>query len=131
MPDAQAILPRTVLVIDDEDGVRSVATRMLQRSGYHAVAQPDGQAGVAWYREHIAEVWCVLLDLSMPGMSGEDALREIRSLAPTVHVVLMSGLGALDMSRRFGHLARVAFLEKPFNLVSLRELVGQIAALGD
>ncbi len=129
MPDDQATPARIALVIDDEDGVRSVATRMLERSGYPAVGHADGRTAVEWYREHLGEVWCILLDLSMPGMNGDEALRELRALAPQVPVALMSGVGALDMQRRFGHVERVVFLEKPFSLASLRDTIAQLAAL--
>ncbi len=131
MPDDNAAPARIALVIDDEDGVRSVATRMLERSGYPAVGHADGRSAVDWYRQHHGEVWCILLDLSMPGMSGDEALHELRTLAPQVPVALMSGVGMPDMQRRFAHLERVVFLEKPFNLASLRETIAQLAVLSE
>lgn len=120
MQDQPNSTPRTVLVIDDEDGVRLVATRMLERSGYMVRACGDGQAGVDWFSAHSAQIWCVLLDLSMPGLSGEATVQALRAIRPEVLIVLMSGQGLPDMQQRFGHLQPDALIEKPFTLAALR-----------
>lgn len=109
-----ATLKQTVLVVDDEIGVRSVAASLLERAGIHVLAASDGQAGVEVFRAHAQAISTVLLDLTMPHMSGEEALRQIRAIRPGVHVVIMSGYDESDLQSRFVGLAPVEFLQKPF-----------------
>jgi len=105
-----------VLVVDDEEGIRDFARLTLERAGFRVIAAVDGLAGLDAFHEHREELRLVLLDLTMPRMGGEEALREMRALRPDVPVVLWSGYGQRDEP---GDPA-IPFLRKPF---SARELV--------
>jgi PAS domain S-box-containing protein len=81
-PDAAFAAAGTVLVVDDEPSVRHVTRRALERMGYSVLVAADGQAGIDLFQEHAGELACVLLDLTMPRMSGEEAHETMRRLGP-------------------------------------------------
>jgi two-component system cell cycle sensor histidine kinase/response regulator CckA len=117
-PDG-ATSPGRVLVIDDEENVRLVAARMLERRGFAVLTAADGPTGVALYESSALPVGAVLLDLSMPHMSGVEVARSLRRLDPSVRIVLMTGYAEEDARRRFAEMGVAAFLQKPFTLGDL------------
>ncbi|MBI4626673.1 MAG: CHASE domain-containing protein [Verrucomicrobia bacterium] len=117
------------LVIDDDELVRILNAQMVRSFGFEPVTASDGRAGVAAYRDNPDRFDLVLLDLIMPGLSGEDTLIALREVRPDVRVLIISGHGADDvMARHSGGSGRLAFLQKPFKRDALeqklRELVG-------
>ncbi|MBS1965116.1 MAG: response regulator [Chloroflexi bacterium SZAS-1] len=112
--------PTLVLIIEDEDAIRAVMGRMIERMGFRTLMASGGAAGIQLLTAHRDEILCVLLDLTMPGMSGEAVLAHLRQVRPDVRVVLMSGHSMEDMAQRYAHLQPTAFLQKPFNLTTLR-----------
>jgi len=117
---------QTVLVVDDEERVRSVAARLLERSGFTVLTAADGQAGVEVFRAHADTISAVLLDMTMPQMNGEETLRAIHSIRPDARIVIMSGYDEQEISGRFTGLAPAGFLQKPFTPGDLREKIRQI-----
>ena len=89
--DTQAGAGEVVLVVDDEEPLRGLARTVLERLGYRVLLARDGVEALAVVREARGRVDAVLLDLTMPRLSGRETLRELRSHAPGVVVVLMSG----------------------------------------
>jgi signal transduction histidine kinase/CheY-like chemotaxis protein len=128
LPSLLARPSSIVLIIDDEEHVRAVAARMLEQAGYTVLLAGGGAAGLEIYRVRAGQVGCVLLDLMMPGQSGEQALRELHRLDSNVRVVLMSEYDEQETAERAAELGAVGFLHKPFTIESLRAAVGQ--ALG-
>jgi two-component system cell cycle sensor histidine kinase/response regulator CckA len=118
----------TVLVVDDDDSVRSVARRILERSGYSVLLAEDGREGVRVFFEHQTEIVLVLLDLTMPQLSGTEALRQIRARCTDVPVVLMSGYGETETAEYLADQTAMGFVQKPFDVAGLRRAVQ--AALG-
>jgi PAS domain S-box-containing protein len=84
----------TILIIDDDMGVLSIARRVLSAHGYRVLTAANGAEGVACFEQHRAEVRLVLMDMTMPQMNGLDALQCIRRLGSRVPVLLSSGYGA-------------------------------------
>ena len=109
-----------MLVVDDEDGVRTLAERMVQRCGFEAVGAADGVEALRLIRQNPDRFSCVLLDLTMPKMGGEDTLRELRQLAPTLPVILCSGYQALELSERFAEQRLAGFIQKPYRLADIK-----------
>jgi CheY-like chemotaxis protein len=120
---AEPVLQRrgTVLVVDDEEVVRGVASRILGSCGFDVILANDGREGVARFGEHRAELVAVLMDLTMPAMDGVDAFREIRCLDENVPVLLMSGYNEQDAVMRFAGKGLSGFVQKPFTVEMLRE----------
>ncbi len=111
-----------VLVIDDESVVRQMARLALERFGYRVMVAADGRAGLDRLRE-TPEISLVLLDLTMPVMSGEQALREIKQLRPELPVVLSSGYTEAEALRRFEGMGLAGFLQKPYTAERLAEKI--------
>jgi len=116
----------TVLVIDDEEVVRNVTKRMLTRIGYTPLLADDGPAGVEIYRTHQAQIVCVLLDMTMPKMSGEETLRHLRDINPDARVLLMSGYSEQEASTRFNGKKVNAFMQKPYTPQDLQEKINEV-----
>jgi CheY-like chemotaxis protein len=108
-----------VLMIEDEEPVRTVTVEMLKLFGYAVEAVADGHAGVALYRENPGRFDLVLLDLVLPGLSGEQTLATLRILNPDVRVLLMSGSGERTATSRQSDDPMLGFLSKPFTREAL------------
>jgi two-component system, cell cycle sensor histidine kinase and response regulator CckA len=117
---ARAADARTVLVIDDEDLVRDVVARMIEDLGYAAVTAADGPSGLAILDRQ--PVHAVLVDLSMPRMSGADVIAAVREKRPGLPVVLCSGY---DRDRR-GPVQADAYLPKPFRIEALEQALAKV-----
>ena len=103
-----------LLVIDDEESVRDIATRMLENLGFTPLVASDGPEGLRLFGEHAPSLRAVLLDLSMPHMDGEETYRELRRLNAKVPVILMSGFSEKDLMDRFQDQDLAGFIQKPF-----------------
>ncbi len=104
----------SILVVDDDDGVRAVARSLLQRQGFEVLSATNGREALEVYAEHREQIRAVLLDLTMPVMGGEEALRRLRAADPLVRVVLMSGYSDMDVEGTFAGAGLSGFLQKPF-----------------
>jgi DNA-binding response OmpR family regulator len=91
----------------------------------------DGDEGLMLCRERGAEVGLVILDLSMPGRSGEETFRELRMVLPRVPVILSSGYGEDQAKARFSGEDLAGFLQKPYRLNTLLAEVERCLRLGD
>ena len=111
---------KRVLVVDDEDTVRSVMARMLRSFGYEAVVACNGQEAVEIFHDGRDDFRAVLLDLTMPELDGAETFREIHRLRPKLPVVLMSGYTEQDAVSKFGAAGLAGFLQKPFQPDTLR-----------
>ncbi len=105
-----------VLVVDDEAVLRQLACRALRDNGYRVLEAVDAAAGLELASAHAEELRGVLLDLTMPGMSGAQALPLLREIAPRAAVVLTSGYSA-ESARAIEGAA--AFLAKPWSPAEL------------
>jgi len=113
----------TVLLVDDEETVRSISKKLLSKLGLTVLTAEDGKQAVTLYEKHLAEIDLVLLDLTMPHMNGEEAYRAMRALDPDVKVVLASGYSESDIASRFAGKGLVGCLQKPYTLRKLRNLL--------
>jgi len=105
----------TVLVVDDEEGVRGVADALLRSMGFEVIHARDGMEALARFREAgPGSIRAVLMDLTMPHMDGTEAFRELRRLDPHCRVVLTSGYNEQDAVQGFLGKGLVAFVQKPF-----------------
>jgi CheY-like chemotaxis protein len=87
---------------------------MLQFFGFSALEASDGKEGTEIFAQHAESIVLVLLDMTMPRMNGEEALREIRRVRTDVPVILTSGYNEIEATRRFTARGLAGFLEKPF-----------------
>jgi len=115
----------TVLLVDDEDAVRDIGTRLLEQAGFAVVGAADGCEAVDYYREHCDDVSCVLLDLTMPKMGGEETFQELRKIRADVRVVLSSGFSEQEVVGRFAEGGISGFVQKPYRF---EKLVAEVEA---
>lgn len=109
----------TILVVDDEETVRTVAARHLESAGFDVVLAGDGRQALEIFGKRANDFTAVLLDLTMPHLGGEDTFRELRKIRPAVPVVLMSGFSEEDLAGRFAGRELAGFVAKPFDRDSL------------
>ena len=119
----------TVLLVDDEETIRALGKQMLERLGFSVLLAADGREGLQVFSERRDEIHCVLLDLTMPHMDGEEAFREMRRLRHDVRVILSSGYNEQEVSQRFVGKGLAGFIQKPYQLSvlekTLRRIFGQ------
>jgi PAS domain S-box-containing protein len=106
-----------VLFVDDEEGLREVGRRILERAGYQVVTAASGEEALEICRRRAGELDLVVLDLSMPGMGGAACLKELKAVAPKLKVLVSSGWG-LPEDRQGLELAS-GYLGKPYRSVDL------------
>ncbi len=116
----------TVLVVDDEETMRSTVARMMRIIGLDPVLVPDGREAVEVFRAQPERFALVLLDLTMPHMDGEQTFAELRRLRPDVRVVLMSGFNAQEALLRFPGKGLASFLQKPFTIAALSATMKEV-----
>jgi PAS domain S-box-containing protein len=116
----------SVLVVDDEELVRSLATAALTHFGYRVLEAVNGQDAVDVFRRHADEISLVLLDMMMPVMGGEEALEEIRAIRPGVPVIGSSGYSESVAKERFGGQGLASFLQKPYSARVLADRVKRV-----
>jgi PAS domain S-box-containing protein len=108
-----------ILVVDDDELVRSMAADVLLAVGYSVLTATNGQEGVEIYRQHQAEIRAVLLDMAMPVMSGREAFIELQKINPAVKVLLASGFRKDNRVEEILRLGVKDFLQKPYTITSL------------
>ena len=113
----------TILVVDDDDGVRTVATLSLERAGFRVVSARDGEECLALMRSSGSEFDAVLLDMTMPKMSGAQTCRLIALMRPELPIVLTSGYTEPDSEGRFDIRDVAGFLQKPFTPANVVRIV--------
>ncbi len=120
----------TIVVVDDEPSVRSVAVRILARHGFHTVEARDGEEALALLHEHAETVRCMLLDLTMPKLDGEQTLKVVREKAPDLPVIISSGHAADDVFARCQGLGATAYLQKPYSASAMVGVLSQVLGPG-
>jgi PAS domain S-box-containing protein len=116
----------TILVVDDEEEVRVVTRSMLEEFGFTALLAADGRQGVELFRQHAGEIAAVLLDLTMPGLSGEETLQQLLQIQPEVRVILTSGYNELEATRRFAGQGIASFIQKPYQTLVLVQKMREV-----
>jgi two-component system, cell cycle sensor histidine kinase and response regulator CckA len=112
-----------ILIIDDELFVRQAARSMLERYGYTVLEAENGREGIDLFRGANGTISLVILDMTMPVMSGDETLRNLRLIEPGVPVLLSSGYNEVEAIRRFTGKELAGFIQKPYTVVELLKTV--------
>jgi signal transduction histidine kinase len=131
VPDSSAAtgMPLTrgaILVIDDEPLVQQSIQLTLNRQDYTVLVAENAASGVETFRRMADQVSLVLLDMTMPDMSGEEALAQLQRIRPAVRVLLSSGFDETEANRRFHARGLCGFIQKPY---TARQLLQKISAI--
>ena len=112
----EAVNRGKVLVVDDEDYVRSILRGMLEKMGFEAVEAEDGDKGLAAFNAADGQIVACVIDLTMPGMAGMELLDHIRRLDDKVPVLLVSGYSRHEVRQQEAKSTNISFLQKPFTM---------------
>ena len=113
-----------VLVIDDDPAVRELVQIQLKERGFEVVGAADGNEGLRLFQE--SEFDCVLLDLSMPIMSGNLVFARLKAIAPSTPLIVMSALISDERLQSLSQIQSTNFLQKPFHEVELVHMVTEL-----
>ena len=115
---------QTVLVVDDEPIVRTMAAAALQRGGFRVRLATNGTEALDVLRTDPG-IALVILDLTMPVMTGEQALPLIKAIAPDIPILLSSGYNEAELARRFAAAGIAGVLQKPYTLAAIKSKVAE------
>jgi len=115
----------TVLLVDDEETVRSIGVVMLKKLGFTVVTANDGREALEVYKS-TPGIRFVILDLTMPRMDGEQCFRELRQLKPDISVIISSGYSEQEVAHKFTGKGLAGFVQKPYKLSALKEAIRAI-----
>lgn len=117
-----------ILIADDEESICAVGKLMLERVGFEVLTSADGREAVDVFRDNADRIDCVVLDLTMPHLNGDQAFSELRRIKPDVKVILSSGYNEQDATQRFAGKGLTGFLQKPYESVSLVAKLREVLA---
>jgi PAS domain S-box-containing protein len=130
-PSAAGTPPaRTVLVVDDDEAVRSLTAEMLEQAGFSALAAADGAESIEVLRQRAAEIDVVLLDMTMPGLSGEETYSLLLEIRADLPVIVASGYSQEDAMDRFQEPRPAGYLQKPYRLGDLKAAIERVCPGG-
>jgi CheY-like chemotaxis protein len=121
------MMPKRILVIDDEESMRQIVREMLELEGYVVETVTNGKEGLQLYLKKPHDL--VITDIFMPEMEGLETIRELHRHSPNVKIIAISGggerglLNFLSYAKRFGALRA---LEKPFSVKALLTAVSEL-----
>ena len=122
-------LGRLILVVDDEENVRTVIAELLKRAGFTVLTAADGQKALSLFRRYAREISASVLDMTMPDMGGEELYREFSRIVEHPRVILSSGYSEQEVIRELGDQRFASFIQKPYapeTLIDrLHDLIGQ------
>lgn len=125
-PGRQASGSGAVLLVDDEEAILELGRGMLEELGYSVFTAMDGVEAVEVFKGHREAIVCVILDLTMPRLDGEQTFRELQRIDPQVLVVMSSGFNEQEVTRKFVGKGVAGFIQKPYKLA---ELSGKLKAV--
>ena len=123
MVDGPDSRPR-ILVVDDEEGVREVVARILERAGFTVILAPDGTEALARFATDTT-ITAAIVDLSLPGLDGAQVAASLREARPGIGILLMSGF---EYPPDVPGSGRTVFIRKPFMPDELRGRVRELLA---
>jgi len=116
---ATASAATTVLVVEDEEMLRVAVCKMLRKKDFIVIEAADGNAALAMMRERAPEIGVILLDMTLPGISGKQLFEELRAIRPEVRVILTTAYSKEMAANALGSLEACGFIRKPYHISDL------------
>jgi two-component system cell cycle sensor histidine kinase/response regulator CckA len=114
---------RTVLLVDDDEGVLAILEHTMAQQGWRILAAENGEQALQSCRDQIDAVDLVITDLQMPEMNGNELAKRLRELKPALPIIFVSGDSGSDLADAVKALPNHRYLKKPFRTSELAELV--------
>lgn len=118
-----------ILLVDDEESILTLGKDMLEELGYRVLTAMNGVEALDVFRDHKEDIMCVILDLSMPLLGGEQTFRELQCIDPDVKVIISSGYNEQEVARKFVGKGLAGFIQKPYKISVLREAINAVGGL--
>lgn len=132
MPAPQPVIEgtETIIIAEDEEVVRDLSRKILEKHGYKVIVAEDGEDAIRKFNEHADSVQLVILDVVMPKKSGKDVYAEIRRIRPDIKALFISGYAPDAIYKIFILEPEIDFISKPFLphdfLIKVREILDRI-----
>jgi len=118
----------TILIVEDEAGVRNTIKRFLSRYGYRVIEAKDSEEAIELFEEYCGEIRLLLTDVILPRTSGINLMKTLKKTRPDLKILFMSGYTEESLTAREADIEELDFIQKPFSLI---ELVRRIRGLFD
>ncbi len=113
----------TVLMVDEDDSVLELGKDMLEKLEFNTLTAPSGREAVEVFRGHQKNIDCIMLDMSLPDISVEHTLTELKRIDPDIPVLISSGYADNNMERQFKKMPIAGFIRKPYSLGKLSSAI--------
>jgi len=113
-----------ILIVDDEDALRSLVKYELESQGFDTHEVPTGEAALEYLADNRADV--VILDIKMPEMGGLEVLQKIKEEGLARKVIMLTGVGELKIARESLELGASDFMSKPFEMSNLLACINRV-----
>lgn len=117
---------QTVLLVDDEEIIQKVCKELLEAIGYRIFTAKDGKEALKLYKKNQDKIDLVLLDMTMPNMSGSEVYDRMKEMNPNIKVLLSSGYSIDGEATEILERGCNGFIQKPFNLNALSQKIRKI-----
>ncbi|HEY9161777.1 MAG TPA: PAS domain S-box protein [Desulfomonilia bacterium] len=111
----------TIMLVDDDDQIRNVCKKMLERIGFDVITAVDGKDALDVFRRNRDKIRCVILDMTMPIMDGKEAYGELMLIDPDVRVIISSGYNGIEVMNSFKEKGPDGFIQKPYQFENMKE----------
>lgn len=118
-----------ILIIDDEPMILEIAGEILTYLGHKVWMAESGNQGIKIFSEKHHELHLVIVDLLMPDMNGKECFEQMQKIDDHVPIVLSTGISDVENKEGFKHLNVFGFLEKPYTLVQLRDILQKLESV--
>ena len=129
-PEAEVDTPRgrneLILVVDDEEAIRSFAKEVLETHGYRVLAAADGAEAIEIFRENNGSIGLVILDMVMPNMGGRETFLKLREMNPDVNALLSTGYSQNGKAQEIMSSGVKGFIQKPYQVNALLSKVRSV-----
>ncbi len=116
----------TILLVDDEECILNIGGEMLRELGFGVITACDGREALNVFQANRQSINCVILDLTMPNLDGEQTFRELRRLDPDVKVIISSGYHEQEICQKFVGKGLAGFIQKPYRLSELAGILQSV-----
>jgi len=116
----------TILLVEDEEAVRSFAARALKLRGYHVIEAAGGEEALDIVKTSVSPIRLLITDVVMPSMDGPTLVKKVRALKPEIRIIFMSGYAEETFRRNDEKVEDLYFLPKPFGLKQLAAKVKDV-----
>ncbi len=113
----------TILIVDDDESIRVLCRLLLERIGFDVLSASDGREALDVFNKHHADIRCVILDLTMPHMDGEETFRQLIKIDPDIRVIMSSGYNEQEIAQKISGKGYTGFIQKPYSLNNLTDIL--------